>query len=115
RARRHAGGLLLGGGAQCPDESMDAFQDIERHRYFNANNLWLRLRSLKDVLDRTEAVLGLPMIANEKPVDPADPSSPKVVQLETAMGAALAVFDAAQVVRVPRARFVPVKTTGDLV
>jgi UTP--glucose-1-phosphate uridylyltransferase len=114
-ARRHDGRLLLREGAQCPEESMDAFQDIERHRYFNANNLWLRLRSLKEVLERTEGVLGLPMIANEKPVDPADASSPKVIQLETAMGAALSVFDGAQVVRVPRARFVPVKTTGDLV
>jgi UTP--glucose-1-phosphate uridylyltransferase len=67
------------------------------------------------VLERTEGVLGLPMITNEKPVDPEDASSPKVIQLETAMGAALSVFDGAQVVRVPRARFVPVKTTGDLV
>src|SRR4029453_3168599 len=70
---------------------------------------------LREVLEGTEEILGLPMITNEKPVDPADASSPKVIQLETAMGAALSVFDGAQAVRVPRARFVPVKTTGDLV
>jgi UTP--glucose-1-phosphate uridylyltransferase len=114
-ARRRDGRLLLRESAQCPDDALDAFQDIGRHRYFNANNLWVRLRALKDVMTRTRGVLGLPMIANEKPVDPADPASPKVIQLETAMGAALSVFDGARAVRVSRARFVPVKTTGDLV
>jgi UTP--glucose-1-phosphate uridylyltransferase len=37
-----------------------------------------------------------------------------VIQLETAMGAAIALFEGAQAVRVPDARFAPVKTTGDL-
>lgn len=114
-ARRTDGRLLLREIAQCPDECLDAFQDIRRHRYFNANNLWVGLRQLKDVMAKTEGVLGLPMITNEKPVDPNDPSSPKVVQLETAMGAAISVFDGARAVRVSRERFVPVKTTGDLV
>ena len=114
-ARRRDGRLLLRESAQCPEDAIDAFQDIERHRYFNANNLWVSLRALKDLLARTDSVLGLPMIANEKPVDPNDPSSPTVIQLETAMGAALAVFDGARAVRVSRARFIPVKTTGDLV
>jgi UTP--glucose-1-phosphate uridylyltransferase len=114
-ARRRDGRLLLRESAQCPDDALDAFQDIRRHKYFNANNLWVRLRTLKDVMTRTRGVLGLPMITNEKPVDPADPASPTVIQLETAMGAALSVFEGARAVRVSRARFVPVKTTGDLV
>ena len=59
-------------------------------------------------------MLGLPMIVNRKTVDPTDPSSPEVVQLETAMGAAIAVFDGAAAVHVPRPRFAPVKTTSDL-
>ena len=54
------------------------------------------------------------MIVNRKTVDPADSSSPAVIQLETAMGAAIDVFDGAAAVRVPRSRFVPVKTTADL-
>jgi UTP--glucose-1-phosphate uridylyltransferase len=37
-----------------------------------------------------------------------------VIQLETAMGAAIDVFEGAQALRVPRGRFVPVKTTSDL-
>ena len=35
-------------------------------------------------------------------------------QLETAMGAAIGVFEGARALRVPRARFAPVKTTTDL-
>jgi UTP--glucose-1-phosphate uridylyltransferase len=37
-----------------------------------------------------------------------------VFQLETAMGAAIGVFDGARPLRVPRRRFSPVKTTEDL-
>jgi UTP--glucose-1-phosphate uridylyltransferase len=58
--------------------------------------------------------MGLPMIVNEKTVDPADASSPPVYQLETAMGAAIGIFEGARAIRVPRARFVPVKRTSDL-
>jgi UTP--glucose-1-phosphate uridylyltransferase len=114
-ARRPDGRLLLRETAQCPDEAVDAFQDIGRHRYFNANNLWVSLPALKDVIERTRGVLGLPMITNEKPIDPSDPSSAKVFQLETAMGAAVSIFEDARALRVSRNRFVPVKTTGDLV
>lgn len=59
-------------------------------------------------------MLELAMIRNEKTVDPADPASPKVVQLETAMGAAISLFGGARALRVPRERFIPVKTTSDL-
>ena len=54
------------------------------------------------------------MIVNRKTVDPTDSSSPAVIQLETAMGAAIDVFEGAAAVRVPRSRFVPVKTSADL-
>ena len=37
-----------------------------------------------------------------------------MIQLETAMGAAIDVFEGAAALRVPRSRFVPVKSTGDL-
>jgi len=37
-----------------------------------------------------------------------------VIQIETAMGAAIEVFDAATTIEVGRDRFVPVKTTNDL-
>lgn len=54
------------------------------------------------------------MIVNRKNLDPRDPSTLEVVQLETAMGAAIGSFPGAQLLLVPRTRFVPVKTTDDL-
>ena len=114
-ARRAAdGGLVLRETAQTPDEDRAAFEDIERHRYFNCNNIWVDLEALERKLDERDGVLGLPMIVNRKTVDPSDSSSPAVVQLETAMGAAIGVFEGAAAIRVPRARFAPVKTTNDL-
>jgi UTP--glucose-1-phosphate uridylyltransferase len=118
RRRSHAGtgggGLVLRETAQVPEEDQGAFEDVERHRFFNANNIWVNLRALERTLEERDGILGLPMIVNRKTVDPTDPSSPEVVQLETAMGAAIAVFDGAAAVHVPRPRFTPVKTTSDL-
>jgi UTP--glucose-1-phosphate uridylyltransferase len=113
-ARGADGRLLLRETAQCPKADEATFQDVRRHRYFNTNNLWVDLEILARVLDERRGILGLPMITNEKPVDPDDPASPRVVQLETAMGAAIAVFDGARALHVPRGRLVPVKTTSDL-
>ncbi len=106
--------LLLREFAQCPPEGEDAFQDIERHRYFNTNNLWFRLDALRDALDAHGGALPLPVIRNPKTLDPRDPDSPPVFQLETAMGAAIACFPGAAALCVGRERFAPVKTTGDL-
>ncbi|MCX6047320.1 MAG: UTP--glucose-1-phosphate uridylyltransferase [Chloroflexi bacterium] len=108
------GGLLLREVAQCPPEELAAFQDIQRYCYFNTNNLWIHLPSLKQILDRQQGVLGLPLIRNEKPVDPTQPDSRRVYQLETAMGHAIALFPEAQAVQVTRNRFLPVKNTNDL-
>jgi UTP--glucose-1-phosphate uridylyltransferase len=113
-AQRADGGLVLREVAQTPDEDLDAFQDITRHRFFNTNTLWIDLRALAAVLEERGGVLGLPMIVNRKRVDPGDPDSTAVYQLETAMGAAIDVFDGARAIRVPRTRFAPVKTTNDL-
>jgi UTP--glucose-1-phosphate uridylyltransferase len=113
-SRRRGGGLVLRETAQTPDGDLDAFQDVERHRYFNANSLWVSLGSLERLMEERGNVLELPMIVNRKTVDPADSSSPEVIQLETAMGAAIDVFEGAAAIRVPRSRLVPVKTTDDL-
>ena len=40
--------------AQCPEEDEDAFQDITKHRFFNTNNLWLRLDKLLEAMDAAE-------------------------------------------------------------
>ena len=108
------GGLLLRETAQTPDEDLEKLQDIGRHKYVNTNNLWANLRALKTTLEERDGVLGLPMIVNRKTVDPGDKSSPAVIQLESAMGAAIGVFEGAAAIHVSRRRFAPVKTTDDL-
>jgi UDP-N-acetylglucosamine pyrophosphorylase len=106
--------LLLREVAQCPEEDLPSFQDIGRHRYFNTNNLWIRLDLLKRQLEENGGALPLPMIRNAKTVDPRDKGSAHVVQLETAMGAAIECFEGAAAIEVPRSRFAPVKSTADL-
>ena len=114
-ARRKADGrLVLRETAQTAKEDLDALADLERHRYTSTNNLWIDLRVLRDTLDQRDGVLGLPLIKNTKTLDPGDPSTPEVIQIETAMGAAIEVFEGATLIEVGRDRFVPVKTTNDL-
>ena len=108
------GHLLLRESAQCPEADTEAFQDVKRHRFFNTNNLWLRLDELKKLLEKNGGFIPLPVIKNVKTIDPRDKKSPKVFQLETAMGAAIECFERSGALIVPRTRFAPVKTTGDL-
>ena len=112
--RKADGQPILREVAQCPAEDIAAFQDIEKHQYFNTNNLWIRLDALQKVLAANDGVLPLPVICNSKTVDPRDASTQAVYQLETAMGAALQCFPGARAVCVPRSRFFPVKTCSDL-
>lgn len=111
---QQAGQLILRESAQCLDTDMEAFQDIQRHRYFNTNNLWLRLDRLQEALNAEGGFLPLPVIQNRKTVDPRNKKSTPVLQLETAMGAAIACFPDSSALVVPRTRFAPVKTTADL-
>ncbi len=113
-AKTSNGSFLLRESAQCPPENQSSFEDIGKHKYFNTNNLWIHLPALKRTLIKQNNILGLPLILNAKTVDPRNPDSTKVYQLETAMGSAISVFEDAGAIRVPRSRFAPVKTTNDL-
>ncbi|MGI9570528.1 MAG: UTP--glucose-1-phosphate uridylyltransferase, partial [Desulfobulbia bacterium] len=93
--------------AQVPEDNHDDFQNIERFRYFNTNNLWVDLRSLKKIM--AEKSMQLPVIQNRKEI-----KGHKVIQIETAMGAALSSFNQPGLVNVPRNRFAPVKKIADL-
>ena len=112
-ARHRSGRLLLREAAQCPKDEIAAFQDIRRYRFFNTNNIWVDLEALNELIGR-EHIVDLPMIVNPKTLDPRDDTSPPVYQIETAMGAAISLFEGAAAVNVPRARFLPVKTCNDL-
>lgn len=111
---RRNGRLMLREMSQIDPSDEARATDITRHPFFNTNNIWVRLEDLRDKLAKYHGILPLPVIINHKTVDPTDPSSPKVVQLETAMGAAIGLFDGAICLEVDRPRFLPVKTTNDL-
>ncbi|MFT3835132.1 MAG: UTP--glucose-1-phosphate uridylyltransferase [Micropruina sp.] len=106
--------LILRETAQTASDEMRYFTDGERHPYTHTNNLWFDLEALHRALTERGGVLGLPLIRNEKTLDPTDPTSPRVYQLETALGAAIETFPGATAIAVGRDRFLPVKTTNDL-
>jgi UTP--glucose-1-phosphate uridylyltransferase len=112
--RKSDGRIVLRETAQTSEKDRKALADLDRHRFCSTNNLWFDLRAMTEALDARHGILGLPLIRNVKTVDPADPSTPEVVQIETAMGAAIEVFEGARTIEVGRDRFVPVKTTNDL-
>ena len=106
--------FILRESAQCAKEDEDTFQKIFVHKYFNTNNLWVRLDLLKDLMDSRGGFVPLPTIQNPKTVDPQIDTSTPVIQLETAMGAAIECFQGAGAVCVSRTRFAPVKKCSDL-
>lgn len=108
------GQLTLRETAQIDAEDEAQASDISKHKFFNANNLWIKVSALREVLAEHNGVMPLPLIRNEKTADPSDPTTEKVVQLESAMGAAIELFPGAAALRIDRSRFLPVKTTNDL-
>ncbi len=112
--RRIDGRLVLRETAQTLERDQEALADLERHKFCSTNNLWFDLAAMKRALDVRQGILGLPLIRNVKHVDPGDPRTPEVIQVETAMGAAIEVFEDSRLIEVGRDRFVPVKTTNDL-
>jgi len=109
----HEGRLLLRETAQVPDDD-PSFTDVERWRWYNTNNIWIDLQALKDRQAADPAAPDLPLIVNRKTVDPRDSESTPVIQLESAMGAAIGSIPGARALHVHRERFAPVKTTDDL-
>ncbi len=105
---RRGGRLELLEIAQVPEEHVAEFQDVDTFPVFNTNNLWIDLAALAERLG--QGALDLPLIVNRKEV-----AGEAVVQLETAMGAAIGSFERAAGLVVDRRRFAPVKTTDDLV
>ncbi|GAW51168.1 UTP--glucose-1-phosphate uridylyltransferase [Nocardioides sp. PD653] len=112
--RKSDGRIVLRESAQTLDADKDALADLDRHKYCSTNNLWFDLAAMKHALDVRQGILGLPLIRNVKTLDPGDKSTPEVIQIETAMGAAVEVFEGSRLIEVGRDRFVPVKTTNDL-
>ncbi|KAF4851079.1 putative UTP--glucose-1-phosphate uridylyltransferase [Colletotrichum siamense] len=100
--------------AQVPKEHVNEFKSIKKFKYFNTNNIWLNLKAIKRVVENDE--LEMEIIPNGKtiPGDKKGESDISIIQLETAVGAAIRHFKNAHGVNVPRRRFLPVKTSSDL-
>ncbi|MCJ1442914.1 MAG: UTP-glucose-1-phosphate uridylyltransferase [Stictis urceolatum] len=100
--------------AQVQKEHVNEFKSIKKFKYFNTNNIWLNLKAIKRVVENNE--LEMEIIPNNKTIagDKKGESDISIVQLETAVGAAIRHFKNAHGVNVPRSRFLPVKTCSDL-
>jgi UTP--glucose-1-phosphate uridylyltransferase len=116
--RRSTGRLILRESSQAPTgpggDIIPEFQDVTKYDQFNTNNIWLDLKAVVEVARAHDGAIPLPLISNKKTVNPRDRASRKVIQIETAMGAAIEVFAGACALQVPRRRFAPVKSNNDL-
>lgn len=97
--------------AQVPKEHTEEFKSIKKFKNFNTNNLWINLRAVKELVESNS--MELEIIPNQKQIKVGN-SEVNVLQLETAVGAAIRYFKNAHGVVVPRSRFLPVKTCSDL-
>uniref|UniRef100_A0A4W5QNR9 UTP--glucose-1-phosphate uridylyltransferase n=1 Tax=Hucho hucho TaxID=62062 RepID=A0A4W5QNR9_9TELE len=94
--------------AQVPKAHVDEFKSVNKFKIFNTNNLWISLAAIKRLHEQN--AMDMEIIVNPKTLD----GGLNVIQLETAVGAAIKAFDNALGVNVPRSRFLPVKTSSDL-
>uniref|UniRef100_A0A672GSN5 UTP--glucose-1-phosphate uridylyltransferase n=1 Tax=Salarias fasciatus TaxID=181472 RepID=A0A672GSN5_SALFA len=94
--------------AQVPKPHVDEFKSVTKFKIFNTNNLWISLPAIKRLQEQN--AMDLEIIVNPKTLD----GGLNVIQLETAVGAAIKSFNNALGVNVPRSRFLPVKTSSDL-
>lgn len=92
--------------AQVPSNKKSEFTSVRKFKVFNTNSIWIRLKALKEIdIDKFD----LDIIQNKKVVN-----GESVIQLETAMGAAIKNFPSNCGILVPRTRFLPIKTCSDL-
>ena len=83
---------------QVPKQHEEDFKSVKKFNVFNTNNLWISLPAIQRVLE--ENTLDMEIIVNPKQLE----GGVNVVQLETAIGAAMKCFDRASGVNVPRSR-----------
>jgi UTP--glucose-1-phosphate uridylyltransferase len=112
-ARYEDGRLMLREASQCDEDDLVSCTNIARHSFFNTNNLWLSLESVQR-LPESKKLDRFPFLVNPKRLNPRDPSTPKVYQIESALGSAIELFERSAAVRVPRSRFSPVKNCEDI-
>lgn len=94
--------------AQVPKENVEEFKSVNKFRIFNTNNLWMKLSAIKRLVSNN--AIHMEIIPNHKVLD----NGRKIIQIETAIGAAIKCFDHSVGINVSRRRFLPVKSCSDL-
>ena len=91
-----------------PKNHEEDFKSVKKFNVFNTNNLWISMASIKRIIE--ENIFDMEVIVNPKVLD----GGLNVIQLETAVGAAMKCFEGGKGINVPRSRFLPVKKSSDL-
>jgi UTP--glucose-1-phosphate uridylyltransferase len=95
--------------AECPKNKIEEFQSINKFKYFNTNNIWIKVKAINELMEK-DYLKDVDLIINEKKLkDGRD-----CIQLEYAIGSLVKFFDKVQPYLVDRSRFIPVKTFSDL-
>ena len=105
---QYEGKLRLLEVAQVPKDHEEDFKSVKKFNVFNTNNLWISLPAIKRIIEAN--FLDMEIIVNPKSLD----GGVNVIQLETAVGAAMKCFEDGKGINVPRSRFLPVKKSSDL-
>ena len=93
--------------SQVHPHTLKNFENIKKFPLFNTNNIWIHLKSIKTTLAKHPQI---PLIINQKRDETGNP----FIQLETALGSYLNIFENSGCIVVPRSRFFPVKKNADL-
>jgi UTP--glucose-1-phosphate uridylyltransferase len=94
--------------SQVPPQHLEEFRSINKFQTFNTNNLWVNLRAIQRLV--AQDIIDIPPIVSIR----TGKNNVKIVQLETAAGGAIPYFKNFVGIKVPRSRFLPVKSSSDL-
>jgi len=103
----YGGRPMLAETAQAPEHMRASLESLRTFRMHNTNNLWASARRVQELVEAGE--LQPPVMVDRREVEGI-----RAVQLETTAGAAIASFRRAVGIEVGRSRFLPVKSTSDL-
>lgn len=94
---------------QCNPIDLDKFTSLEVFKYFNTNNIWIKLDTVNKLIE-SDYIKNIDLIINNKKLkDGRD-----CIQLEYAIGSLVKFYKKIKCYLVSRERFIPVKTNNDL-
>jgi len=94
--------------SQIPEEYVGEFKGASAFKFFNTNNLWIHLPSLKKLIESNSIYTDV--ISNVKNLE----NNLRIIQLESAISSAICSFKNPKCLEVSRQRFMPIKNCEDL-